>query len=96
MEDVGLVVVTGHGIAEATFESLHMSAGDFFNLSDIAKQQSFFIGMSAAMMRGDGAGDTSSCRWTWKRLTAPADGWNCPSRQTWHPESAEVAADSVP
>ena len=75
MRDVGLVVVTGHGIADSTFEALHRVSGEFFDMSNDDKNQSFFIGMSQAMMRGGGA-DASSCRWTWKRLNAPKDGWN--------------------
>ena len=75
MRDVGLVVITGHNIADSTFEALHRVSGEFFDMSNDDKNQSFFIGMSLAMMRGGGA-DASSCRWTWKRLNAPKDGWN--------------------
>ena len=77
MRDTGLVVVTGHGIADRTFAALHSTAGEFFDMSNEEKNQSFFIGMSQAMMRGaGGAMDSGGCRWTWKRLDAPKNGWN--------------------
>eukprot|EP01043_Picozoa_sp_COSAG02_P069490 COSAG02_NODE_11929_length_1629_cov_1.791503_1_plen_497_part_10 len=77
MRDTGLVVITGHGIEDRTFEALHSTAGQFFDMSNEEKNQSFFIGMSQAMMRGKGGSmDSSGCRWTWKRLHAPQDGWN--------------------
>lgn len=77
MRDTGLVVITGHGIEDRTFEALHSTAGQFFDMSNEEKTQSFFIGMSQAMMRGNGGSmDSSGCRWTWKRLNAPKDGWS--------------------
>ncbi len=77
MRETGLVVITGHGIEERTFEALHSTAGQFFDMSNEEKNQSFFIGMSQAMMRGAGGSmDASGCRWTWKRLNAPKDGWS--------------------
>ena len=77
MRDTGLVVVTGHGVEDRTFAELHSTAGEFFDMSNEEKNQSFFIGMSQAMLRGaGGAMESVGCRWTWKRLNAPQNGWN--------------------
>eukprot|EP01052_Picozoa_sp_SAG31_P058585 SAG31_NODE_17980_length_651_cov_0.677536_1_plen_137_part_10 len=73
MEQLGLAVIVGHGLGDDLFDSLHGSAREFFACTPEEKQQSFFVGMSAAMMRGGPR--PSDCRWTWKRLNAPASGW---------------------
>lgn len=96
MRDTGLAVVTGHGIEDHIFEALHSTAGQFFDMSNEDKNQSFFIGMSQAMMRGaGGAMDSSGCRWTWKRLNAPKNGWNGEGGGDGTPGRSTASSDSV-